>query len=181
MKKILILITGILTVFTYKLNAQSTAFDKFEDYDEVTTVVVTKKAFTMLRKIAEENEDAQEFNELVNGLEVLKVFSTDDTKTAVEMRNAFNKYLKNNSLEELMHVKDEGKLVKIFVKEGKDEDHVSEFLMMVDGLNDNTKNGEPEFVIISILGDISLNNISKITSQMNIPEGDQIKKVEKKH
>jgi hypothetical protein len=178
MRKTIVLFISFISLL--QLTAQNTSpFDKFEDYDEVTAVVVNKKAFSMLRKIAEDNEENAEFREMVGGLEMLKVFTTEDKATAIEMRETFNAYLKKGKLEELMRVKDEGQMVKIFVREGKDEDHVSEFLMMVDGLNKN--NGEePEFVIISIIGDIDLNNISKLTSQMNLPAGDQIKKVERK-
>jgi len=178
MKATIILIISLISLF--QLNAQNTSpFDKFEDYDEVTTVIVNKKAFSMLRKIAEDNEENAEFKEMVGGLEMLKVFTTEDKSTANEMRETFNVYLKKGKLEELMRVKDEGQTVKIYVKEGKDEDHVSEFLMMVDGFSQQAS-GTPEFVIISIVGNIDLNNISKLTSQMNLPAGDQIKNVERK-
>ena len=80
--------------------------------------------------------------------------------------------------------------MKFYVKEGKDENHVKELLMFVNGLKEMTKgqditiNGEKrefESVIISITGDIDLRELSKITNSMDLPGGDQLKKAEKKN
>jgi len=179
----------VVALFVFALGfstyAQNTSiFDKFEDYDDVTTVVVTKKAFQMLSKIANESEEGQEFNSLVTGLEDLKVFTTENAKIAGEMSATFNKYLKSSKLSELMRVKDKDAHVKIYIREGKDEDHVSEFLMLVDEMNIKSNHkgdrGTPEVVIISLTGDIDLNNISKLTEKMNISGGKHLGKAKRK-
>jgi len=175
MKKIafalLVMITGISGY------SQSSIFDKFEDYDDVTTVVVTQKAFQMLKKISDDTEEGKEFNNLVTGLKDLKVFTTDKSQIADEMRATFSTYIKQSKLSELMRVKDKEANVKIYVREGKDADHVSEFLMLVDQLH--SKHSDKEVVIISLTGDIDLNNISKITEKMNIPGGEHLKEAER--
>ncbi len=179
------LILSILVLaFSFNSYAQDNSiFDKFEDYDDVTTVVVTQKAFQMLKKISNDSEEGKEFNNLVSGLKNLKVFTTEDVKIAADMQSTFDKYLKKAQLSELMRVKDKDANVKIYVREGKDDDHVSEFLMLVNEVNASTKNGKhgnPEVVIISLTGDIDLNNISKLTKEMNIPGGEHMEKAEKK-
>jgi hypothetical protein len=182
MKKIFLTIL-VLVLSLNSFSQNTSIFDRFEDYDDVTTVVVTKKAFQMLGKISNDSKEGKEFNDLVGGLEDLKVFTTEDTKIAGEMKNSFNKYLKSSKLSELMRVKDKDANVKIYVREGKDDDHVSEFLMLVDEMNikrHSGKRGAPQVVIISLTGDIDLNNISKITKEMNISGGEHLKKVEKK-
>lgn len=178
-------LTILLVAFSFNSYAQnSSIFDKFEEYDEVTTVVVTKQAFKMLKKISSDSEDGKEFQSLVEGLNDLKVFTTEDAKIASEMQSIFNNYLKKEKLVELMRVKDKDANVKIYIREGKDDDHVSEFLMLVDEMNvqinHNGSRGNPEVVIISLTGDIDLNNISKITKEMNIPGGEHMKDVEKR-
>jgi len=180
MKKILIILL-IITTATISYAQELSIFDKYEDYDEVTTVVVTKRAFKMLKQISNDTKEGEEFQDLVSGLQGLKVFTTEDTKIAAEIENTFTKYLKTAKLEELMRVKDKDAHVKIYVREGRDEDHVSEFLMLVDNMNTSTKNGErdPKVVVISIVGDIDLNNISKITNKMDIPGGQHMKKAHK--
>jgi len=181
MKKLILSI--IIVAFSFSSYAQnSSIFDKFEDYDEVTTVVVTKQAFKMLKKISSDSEEGKEFQNLVEGLNDLKVFTTEDSKIASEMQSIFNQYLKKEKMVELMRVKDKDANVKIYIREGKDDEHVSEFLMLVDemNINHNGNRADAEVVVISLTGDIDLNNISKITKEMNIPGGEHMKKAEKK-
>lgn len=182
--KKLILTIAIIAISFSSYAQKNSIFDKFEDYDDVTTVVVTQKAFNMLGKISNDSEEGKEFNNLVKGLNNLKVFTTENAKIAGEMQATFDKYLSKAKLSELMRVKDKDANVKIYVREGKDDDHVSEFLMLVNEVNASKKHdgkhGNPEVVIISLTGDIDLNNISKLTKEMNIPGGEHMEKAEKK-
>ena len=84
-----------------------------------------------------------------------------------------------------MRFKDGNQTVKFYVREGSSENYVKELLMFVTGLKELTKgqditiNGkkrEIETVIVSIVGDIDLREISKLTSSMNIPGGKNLKK-----
>jgi len=79
-------------------------------------------------------------------------------------------------------VKDKDGNVKIYIKEGKDKDHVSELFMFVEGIGKHMEDSDrkPEAIIVSITGDIDLNKISSLTNQMNIPGGEHLKKAEKK-
>ena len=81
-----------------------------------------------------------------------------------------------------MRVKDKEGNVRIYIKEGKDADHVSELFMFVEGMGQHMGGEErkPEAVIVSITGDIDLNKISELTSKMNIQGGEHLKKVNKK-
>ena len=79
-----------------------------------------------------------------------------------------------------MEVKDGGTNVKFYVKEGKDSDHVNELLIFVNGV-DKAMNGEGveingETRVVSLTGDIDLNEISKLTDKMNIPGGNHLEK-----
>jgi hypothetical protein len=85
-----------------------------------------------------------------------------------------------------MRIKDGEQTVKFYVKEGKDDNHVKELLMFVTGLKEITKgqditiNGkkrEIETVLLSLTGDIDLRQVSKLTNKMNVPGGNQLKKV----
>ena len=169
MKNIIVLfalITLPLGVF-----AQS-SFDKFEDLDDVTTVVINKNMFNLLSKINVETDDkeAQDFMDIAHSLTGLKVFTTDNTKISGDMLNAVNKHLKSSSLVELMRIKDKEANVKFYIKEGKDEDHVKELLMFVTGVNVKAKGRNVETVLLSLTGDIDLNKINSLTSRMNLPK-----------
>ena len=79
-----------------------------------------------------------------------------------------------------MRVKDKETNVKIYIRQGKDEDHVSELLMFVNGIGKYTKTDDSpykaETVIISLTGDIDLNKISKLTDAHISGSGEHLKK-----
>ncbi len=148
-------------------------FDKYEDLDDVTSVVVSKKAFELLAKMDIEVDDpeAQDFMDIATSVNSLKVFTTDNESIGADMKASVTKYLKNSSLTELMRVKDKDANVKFYIKEGKDSDHVSELLMFVTGIKDVEANGRSfETVLLSLTGNINLNKISSLTNKMNLPQ-----------
>ncbi|MGI9532499.1 DUF4252 domain-containing protein [Lutimonas sp.] len=163
----------LVTVFVMSgwiASAQS-QFDKFEDIDGVTSVVVTQKAFSLMSKIGAETED-QEYMDLIKNIESLRVFATESAEVAVQMEKAATSYLKSANLEKLMTVKEEGSNISIYVREGKSEDFVKELFMFV---KDNEKTSQ-ESVIISLTGDIDLNQIAKLTEKMDLPGGEHLEK-----
>ena len=171
MKKIILTIAIVLvTLTTY---AQNSIFDKFEDMDDVSSVIVNQEAFRMLAKFKGGGEEGQEYMDMVKGLTSFKVFTTEKPEIASQMDAIMKKYLSSSKLTELMRVKDDETNVKIYVRQGKDEDHVSELVMFVNGvakyMKDSDSPIQAETVILTLTGDIDLNKISKLT-ESHIPE-----------
>ena len=186
-KLILILAIAILPIASF---AQS-IFDQFEDLDGVTSVVVNQNMFKLLSRIDVETNDpeSQEYLNMIENLTSLKVLTTGDEAISSKMKGEVDRYLKKSKLQELMRVKDGEQTVKFYIKEGKNEDHVSELLMFITGLKEVTKdadvtiNGQKrefETVLLTLTGDIDLKQISKLTNQMDIPGGNQLEKAGKK-
>lgn len=168
-KYILIVLIAVLPLSGFS----QSLFDKFEDMDEVTSVVVNKSMFNLLAKIDVEVDDpeARDFMDIASSLKSLKVFTTDDKNIGSDMKAAVNSYLSSSKMEELMRVKDKDANVKFYIKQGKDEDHVSELLMLVTDLDKVKTNGHNvETVLLSLTGDIDLNKINSLTKKMNLPE-----------
>lgn len=161
MKKIAILIA--LVVVPLITNAQS-LFDDLEDMDGVDVVVVTKDAFEMLSKFKDinvEGNETMEIFQMIQDLNELKVFSTDDTVIADKMDGIVKTLINQKNLTELMRVKDDDSRVKIYVKSTSNKDFVSEVLMFVKGINKKTKENV-DSVIISLTGNIDINKMSNI-------------------
>ena len=173
MKKVIVLIAIALISFTNY--AQTSVFDKFEDMDDVTTVVVTQEAFKMLAKFKSGGEEGAEYFDMVKGLSSFRVFTTENSEISKQMSNVVSNYLKSKKLIELMRVKDKDANVKIYVRNGKDDDHVSELLMYVSGIEKYNNEIKAESVILSLTGDIDLNKISKLT-EAHIPNSGLEKK-----
>jgi TusA-related sulfurtransferase len=163
-------------------------FDKYSDNSDVTYVSIKPKMFQMIAKmgINVEDAEAQAYMDMVKSITSFKTIVTDNKTISADI----SKWVKSraSSLEELMEVKDEGTEVKFYVKEGKDSDHVNELLIFVNGIDKVVKesveiNGEQrriETVVVSLTGDIDLNEISKLTDKMNIPGGKHLDKKKKK-
>ena len=169
-KNIIIVLVAVLPFIGFS----QSMFDKFEDLDNVSAVVVNESMFKLLSKINVEVDDneAQDFMDIAQNLKNLKVFITEDKKISSDMQITMEKYLKSSSLQELMRVKDKDANVKFYIKSGKDEDHVSELLMFVTGIkNGNVEINDRKFetVLLSLTGDIDLNKIGSLTQKMNLP------------
>ncbi|MEW7290731.1 DUF4252 domain-containing protein [Aquimarina sp. 2304DJ70-9] len=176
MKKLTIVL--ILAVLPYVSNAQS-YFDKYENMNDVTSMVMTSKMFKLLSKIDLESQDeeTQQYLNLVENINNIKVFVTENKEVSNKMRSDVSSYLKNSSLDELMRIKsDDGENIKFYIKPGSDEDHVKELFMYLEG--NDSKDG-PETVILTITGNIDLKQVSKLANDLNIPGGKELKNVKK--
>ena len=170
MKKIITII--VLSMMPLAGFSQS-VFDKYEDLEDVTSMVVSKKAFELLAKMGVEVDDkeAQEFMDIATSVTSLKLFTTDNKSIGADMKGSVTKYLSSNKMEELMRIKDKDANIKFYIKEGKDDDHVRELLMFMTGIKELEANGRTfETVLLSLTGDIDLNKISSLTNKMNLPE-----------
>ena len=150
-------------------------FDKYEHMENVGSVIVNKGMIDLVSTIGEmsDDADAQEFIEVAQGLQGVKVFMTEDVGISEEMSKTVKSYLKSSKMEELMRIKDADVNVKFYVRDGAKKDHVSELLMFVSGL-ENIEMGahgkKMETVLVSLVGDIDLNKIGALTSKMDLPK-----------
>ncbi|MEW4922544.1 DUF4252 domain-containing protein [Algibacter sp. 2305UL17-15] len=184
MKNRLIVIIMAIMMLPLTGMAQKSIFDKYSDSPDVTYVNIKPKMFQMIAKIGVSTDDpeAQAYMDMVKSITSFKTIVTDSKEISAEI----SKWVKSRSggLEELMEVKDDGAEVKFYVKEGKDADHVKELLIFVTGIDKvmddkveiNGKQRKIETVVVSMTGDIDLNEISKLTQKMNIPGGDHLEK-----
>ncbi|MCW2119585.1 DUF4252 domain-containing protein [Flavobacterium sp. 7A] len=168
-KQILLLMVLFLTT---SLFAQ-TAFDKFNDRDEITAVVVNKKMFDLMSKVKVDASDkeTQQYMSLIKKLDNLKVFTTTNSKVAMDMKATADKYIKTAGLEELMKVNDGNKNIRIVVKSGTADAQIKELLMFIEGSGKDN-----ESVLMSLTGSFTLNEISILTDKMKIPGGNELKK-----
>ena len=189
MKKVILIIAIALTS---AVSFGQSMFEKYEDMRGVSSGVINQKMFSMIASIDIDldDPDAQKFMEMAKKIESVKILSTGDSKIAASMKADAEKHIKSANLVELMRFKDGNQTVKFYIKEGRDENHVKELFMNINGLGEITKdaeisiNGEKrefETVVVSITGDIDLREISKITGKMNVPGGKNLEKVGKKN
>ncbi len=159
-KSILLLSILVLSVSSFaQRNPIDAMFDKYAGNDGITTVYISSKMFSMMAGV---DLDDDEMEDVINNLKSIRILTVDDE----ELNNRLNFFeelaseLDLSGYEELMVVKESDKDLKFLVKEkGK---RIDELLMIGGGPGQN--------VLISIKGDLDLQNISSISKTMGIEE-----------
>lgn len=156
------------------------AFSKFENSDKVGTVSLNKGVFSLVSLIDEDGQDEEtkEFMDLVRNIDKLNVYMTKDASATADMIATAGQYVKKGRMEKLMRVNDDGSQVDFYVKEGKDDDHVSELLMTVTGMEQERSNKGFETIVLTMTGDIDLTKVGSLVSKMDLPK--DLEKAEKK-
>jgi len=160
MKKSLIII-GIIFA-SISANAQNDAiskfFEKYQDDDDFTQVSITSRMFGLFTDMEVNNEEDQEVLDAISKITGLKILVKDDARDGKALyKEAFAK-LPKAEFDELMSIKDGDTDMKFMIKE---KGNIISELLMIGG-------GDREFYIMSIVGDIDLKQISKLSSKMNI-------------
>jgi hypothetical protein len=161
--KTLILVAGILGM-TVNLNAQSIMdklYDKYSGYEGYTSVYISKYMFDMFRNNETPVATGDEMEQMISKLNCIKILVNDDDPLTIAPVNLYQEMMKilpSSAYKEIMTVKDKGKDVKFYAKEEKNK--VVELLLVIGGKDENA--------LISIQGDIDMNNISKLAKSMNI-------------
>ncbi len=170
MKYILILMLGILT---WNVQAQADAIDKyFQQYledDDFTVVYVSPKMFQLISKLdlneVDNDPEAKLVMETIKDIKGLRVLSTD-VNAMDRYKEAMNK-INTNEYEVLVTVRDKGENVRIWIKE--EASVISELLLIVGALD--------EFVMLSFVGNIDLDKISKLANNIDIKGAEHLEKV----
>jgi hypothetical protein len=155
MKKLIA--TVVLTMMPTLFFAQK-AFEKFGKDAEVTSLVIGKKAFSMMAatKIGD-NENTTHLMEAIAEVESVSVYATDFPSSATELKSAAKSHLKKGNFEPLIQVKEKGRQVTISVREDGKTDKVREVLIFVDGTAD-----DKETVVVSIVGNFDLQKLAEM-------------------
>jgi len=135
-------------------NTFSGLFEKYEDEDDVTVVNISKAMFKLIPgNISTGNVDIKN---IIPKIESLLIITSDKKNTKDKMYSEFKTVAgKDKSFEELMRIKDGKSNVTFNAK--KSGDIIKELVMLV--------NNDDDFVAIQILGNFTLEDIQKITSE----------------
>lgn len=181
MKNLSLVLIGFMLSLTVK---GQTIFERYADHDDVSLVSISPKMFKMLGQLSVSLDDpeAQEYIDMVSSIENFKVLISGNDEVTAAMSKWAAEQLSSKDLEELMTIKDADADVAFYVKSGKSDDRVEKLIMYVNGVNPEIIKDSPlgeltvETIILLIEGDIDLKQISKLTDQMNLPGGKQLRK-----
>lgn len=170
MKRILFLIAALISV--QAMSAQTDAiekyFSKYLDDDRFTVVYISPKMFNMVSKMDIKDMEP-EVKEIISNLRGLRILTTEINPQAFykEALSTIN----TKEYEVLMKVRDGDENVQFLVKDDGGST-INELLLLVGGSSD--------FVLLSFVGAIDLNKISKLANSMDIKGAEHLEKIEKK-
>jgi len=162
MKKttLLLVIMAFASIAFAQDDAISKFFSKYEDDDSFTHVTITSRMFGLFANLDAEDEEDKELLDAVSKVKGLKILVKDSTGGNDAKRlymDAF-KLIPENEYDELMSIKDKGTNMKFLIKE---KDKIITELVMV-------MHGHQQFFLLSLIGDIDLKQISRLSKSMNI-------------
>ncbi len=161
MKKLSFLLVAFFLVGS--LAAQDNAISKyFTDYQEkenFTKVNVSSKMFSLFTEIDGEDEAEKEVLDAMSKLKGVKALMNDSGENGAALyKDALKRINADGTYEELMSMEDQEENVMFMIRSNGDQ--IAELLMVMRGSND--------FMIMSLYGDIDLNQIAKISRILKI-------------
>ena len=127
---------------------QQSFFDKYAEMDGVTSVYITKSMLSLFPK-GQTNVNGINIGDIASRLDNIQILSTDEQPIVDKLRKETSHINTRNGYEELMRVREDGEKTTIYFKDGKKDK--KEFVLLVDE--------KDEFTIISIVGDLTLQEI----------------------
>ncbi len=162
-----------MSVSAQSQDAISTYFEKHMDDENFTVVYISAKMFDLLGKLEIdelEDDEAQAVLNVVKDMRGLRVLTTEVNPKQMykEATNTIN----TKGYEVLMTVRDDGDDVQFLIKDSGDMEVINELLLLV--------GSEDEFVMVSFVGMISLDKISKLANVLDVEGAEHLDKLEER-
>jgi hypothetical protein len=165
---LLIVVTSAYgTVVIAQQDPVKNLFDKYAGKEGFTTVYLTGDLLKMAAKLDPEDKDMR-FLSQITEIKVLAQECQEGQTTGLNFHSEIWPSLNKSAYKELLIVKEKDQDVKILACENGD--FISEFLIIVSGLNEN--------VLVQIKGNLNLNEIDKLSESFDFQGFNQLKKLE---
>ena len=150
------IITLLMTLFSICSYGQQSFFDKHAEMEGVTSVYITKSMLSLFPK-GQTSVNGVNIGNIASRLDNIQILSADEQPIIDKLRKETSAINTRNGYEELMRVREDGEKTTIYFKDGKKDK--KEFVLLLDE--------KDEFTIISIVGDLTLQEIQGIINAEN--------------
>ena len=150
------IITLLKTFCSESSYGQQSFFDKYAEMEGVTSVYITKSMLSLFPK-GQTSVNGVNIGNIASRLDNIQILSADEHPIIDKLRKETSVINTRNGYEELMRVREDGEKTTIYFKDGKKDK--KEFVLLVDE--------KDEFTIISIVGDLTLQEIQGIINAEN--------------
>ena len=150
------IITLLMTLCSICSYGQQSFFDKYAEMEGVTSVYITKSMLSLFPK-GQTSVNGVNIGNIASRLDNIQILSADEQPIIDKLRKESSSINTRNGYEELMRVREDGEKTTIYFKDGKKDK--KEFVLLLDE--------KDEFTIISIVGDLTLQEIQGIINTEN--------------
>ena len=150
------IITLLMTLCSICSYGQQSFFDKYAEMEGVTSVYITKSMLSLFPK-GQTSVNGVNIGNIASRLDNIQILSADEQPIIDKLRKETSVINTRNGYEELMRVREDGEKTTIYFKDGKKDK--KEFVLLLDE--------KDEFTIISIVGDLTLQEIHGIINAEN--------------
>ena len=152
-------------------DAISRFYKKYENNSDFTRINISPKMFSMFADLElNGDKEDQEVMNMIKDLKGLKILSHDNTKNGMALYEEAFKLLPKNEFEELMSIQEKDNQMKFMIREKNGT--INELVMLI--------GGEKEFFLMSIMGNLDLKQLSKLSGKMNIKGLEELEKLDDK-
>ena len=158
MKSIFILFMLCISLgMSAQTNGIDRFYEKYQQDDRFTRISISSKMFSLFTNFDSNDPDEKEVLETISKLKGLKILAGESIPNA---KTIYQDAVKrpNAEMEELMVVQDKGSELKFFITESKGI--ITELLMV--------SYDDTSVMMMSIIGNIDLKSISKLSKKMDI-------------
>lgn len=138
---------------------QKDLMERYANIEGVTTVYISKSMLQMMPNL--DIHINMNTKDLAGRLSGILILTTERKNLITNLRKDARAFYNNKAFEVLMTVKDEESLVNFYIRR-KNDKRIAEMVMVVD-------EGD-EFVLIQMTGDMTMEDIKKMTKGMSIQD-----------
>ena len=174
----------LFIVFNFSQVTAQDVFQKYQKNPDASYLSVSPKMFEMLGKLSINTGDPimDGFIEMVKSMKHFRVLSTKNLSIAQEMETWLKDQLAQTDLESVMNISEQEVEVQFCVVYGSDDSRVDRLVMYVSGAQkiadqEGLELSNLDFILLSIEGNIDLEQVAVLTEIIDIPGGNFLKKI----
>lgn len=163
-------ITIFFLIFNFSLFSQ-TEF-KLSSTENISEFKIGSNVFDLMSKfkISFGDKGLDQMSDQLKKLTSIVAYSSDSLSGSSNIESSFNDYILNSELMQLIQFKENKYEVNIYTSEN--EDSIIEELSMIVKRDNSFKT-----IYLQIRGEINLDQIASVASELNVPGGDFLKKI----
>ena len=161
-------------------------FEEYRDQEAVSYLSINPMMFRLMGQMNIQTDDPETraYLDMIKSIRSFKVLVTGDAEISQSLETVLKKWATSEDLRLLMQLDDSDNQLWFYAEMGVEEDLVKRLLMFSrgKGLEDtiSIQGKKLQSVLLLMEGDIDLTQIGKLTETMELPGGDQLKKVKQK-